>query len=258
MRIYFSMPQINGPSILCLGVFDGLHLGHKTIIQKAVELSEIELSPVIVYSFDKRPAEFLTGAKPNLLTTHMQKAKLLHQFGVHALCIDHFDAEVAKIEPEVWLERLCKAFKPEHIFTGYNYTFGNLGRGNNQMLKQFEQEYGYTLHVTSEVLSEELTVSSTRIREHIQKGEIEQANALLGYAYTMPMRLIKIEENKYYFEALGEKIQPSFGNYAVELYQHHFNSNAILQFGNQIIVESKQVFPFRLKEKVAIRFTHCL
>lgn len=264
MRLYIGMPKIKGPSILCLGIFDGVHLGHRAILQNAMKLREKEFSPVIVYTFQNRPAEVLRGAAANLLSNHMQKTAILKRLGVDGICFDYFNKETAQIEALDWLDSFCKAFQPEHIFTGYNYSFGRMGKGNNQLLKEMEGRYGYKLHIMPEVMNNGQDVSSTRIRNLLLAGEIANANLLLGYFYTAPMQFVWEDEEHLYLQSLGKNIVPAVGKYAVTLRRRlegkPFQVNTVLHIRDSIYIKKSNFSNQDLfaNEKVAIRFSHRL
>ena len=265
MKVYLGMPKIKGPSILCLGIFDGVHMGHRAIINSALKLKEKDISPVIVYTFDKRPAEVLRGADVNLLSGHMQKVQLLAKMGVDAVCIDTFDENTAQIDPEEWLAKLCENFHPEHIFTGYNYSFGRMGKGNNQLLGDLEKKYGYKSHVMPEILNQGQDVSSTRIRNLILQGDVVHANLLLTYQYTMLLRFDREEDKRVYFEYVGKNVKPLVGKYAVTLRQsvngRTVPYNTVLHIAAEQAYIYKSNLPKRLfesNEKVAISFSHRL
>lgn len=264
MRLYIGMPKIKGPSILCLGIFDGVHLGHRAILQNALKLREKELSPVIVYTFQNRPAEVLKGAVANLLSNHMQKTVILKNLGVDAICFDYFNKKTAQIEALDWLDSLCKAFQPEHIFTGYNYSFGKLGRGNNQLLKEMELKYGYKLHVMPEVMNNEQDVSSTRIRNLLLSGEIANANHLLGYPYTAVMQFVWEDEHKLYLQCLGKNIIPANGKYAVSIKRNiagrKIDVKTVLHIRDSLYIKKANFVnqDFLPNEKMAIRFSYRL
>lgn len=265
MRIYLGMPKIKGPSILCLGIFDGIHLGHRAIINNALRLKEKEISPVIIYTFDKRPAEVLRNADANLLSGHMQKVQLLAKMGVDAVCIDTFDINTAQIGPEEWLAKLCASFHPEHIFTGYNYTFGQMGKGNNQLLSDLQKKYGYKSHVMPEVVNQGQDVSSTRIRNLILQGDIVHANLLLTYQYAFILRFDREDDKRVYFNYVGKNVKPLQGKYAVTL--HQSVSGRIMLYSTVLHLTPEEAFInksnlpnllFDTKEKVAISFAHRL
>lgn len=263
MRLYLGMPKIKGPSILCLGIFDGVHIGHRAIINCALKLREKELSPVIIYTFDQRPAEVLRNAPADLLSSHFQKARILTRMGVDAMCIDRFDQQTAQIEPEDWLKNLCESFHPEHIYTGYNYSFGRLGRGNNQLLKEMEEVYGYQSHVMPEIVNAAQDVSSTRIRNKILDGDIVNANFLLTYPYTMILRFQKEVAGKLCFDWTGKNVKPPAGKYSILL--KYRRAGEIKSIRTVLHIEDKPYIKRRraslslqTNEKAAISFAHRL
>ncbi|NMD38286.1 MAG: hypothetical protein GYA87_06345 [Christensenellaceae bacterium] len=224
MKIYLGLTKIKGPTILVLGMFDGIHIGHRRLINEAVKLSENELSPVILCTFNKRPVEVLKpDIQPDRLTTTAQRAREVASLGVNAMCIMKFDKEMANQEPEYFIENLVKTLNAEHIFVGYNYTFGKGGRGNGELLKQLGVKYGFKTHVKSRVSDHGETVSSTRIRSLIKNGNVARANELLQYTYAMPVKFLKKQANEFHFEYLARKIIPKYGAYKCILTVNNIN-----------------------------------
>ncbi len=214
MKIYLGLTKIKGPTILVLGMFDGIHMGHRRLIDEAVKLSNDELSPVILCTFNKRPLEVLNpGIQPDRLTTTAQRAREVAGLGVNAMCIMEFNKTIAAQEPEYFIENLVKTFNAEHIFIGYNYTFGKGGRGDGELLKQLGEKHGFKTHVKSRVSDHNETVSSTSIRKLIKIGNVNRANELLQYTYAMPLKLLFNQLNEYHFEYLARKIVPAKGAY---------------------------------------------
>ena len=160
--------------VLCLGFYDGLHLGHQKLINKALA----EGYPVGVMTFDIAPAVLL-GKKENYsLTSTFDKADILEEMGVKFLYIMHFEKETLKVTKDEFIEKVLKPLNPKKSFVGSDYKFGTLGEGDAAYLKQF-----FDVEVVELEKVDNIKISSKKIRELVEEGKVEQANKLLGRPY---------------------------------------------------------------------------
>ena len=170
----------NKPCAIALGFFDGVHIAHQKIIKSVVNYAKENKLRPIVLSFDLSPLEILSPEKVSYITTKREKEKLINALGAEAEFIpvsrDFLDMSAEDFIAEI----LVKKYNVKYAACGYNYRFGKGGKGNTDML----QEYGNRLGFTAKVLECEFyngeSVSSSRIRELISKGDISLANKLLG------------------------------------------------------------------------------
>ena len=166
---------------LALGMFDGVHIGHQTLIRTAVDLARQAGVPSVVDTFDVHPLQVLAPERaPKQLLTNAQRAGRIERLGVDVLIMRPFTREYASQPPEQFLRALCAALRPKHIVVGFNYTFGSRGAGNAALLESMADELGYRLTVISPVTEGGETVSSTRIRALIAEGDAAAAEKLLG------------------------------------------------------------------------------
>ncbi len=160
--------------VLCLGFYDGLHLGHQHLIQKALD----EGYPVGVMTFDLAPA-FLLGKKENYsLTSTFDKADFLEDMGVKFLYLMHFDKETLKVTKDEFIDRVLKPLNPRKIFVGEDYNFGVGGEGDAAYLSRF-----FDVEVVPLQKIDNMKISSKKIRQLVEAGEVEQASRLLGRPY---------------------------------------------------------------------------
>ncbi|MDY6073399.1 MAG: FAD synthetase family protein [Eubacteriales bacterium] len=261
MKVFRGVPDIKGPSILMLGIFDGIHVAHQQIIANAMKQSKTDNIPVILYSFLYRPNEVLRGQKANMLTSEAQKLAILSKLGIDAICIDKFDDQFAKTSAEEWLDNICMKLKPVHIFIGFNYHFGHLGQGDKQMLIANEQKYGYKVHIMEKLQENDRGISSTVIRNYILDGNIESANSLLGRKFTLPLELINDDIDKYVFIKPERMILPGVGKYqaTVEYFldKKKVSCDSVLNIENTIFIlkddlPNSQTLP----KKIAVSLLH--
>lgn len=167
---------------IALGTFDGLHRGHLELVDAAKRKSRQSA----VFTFDALPMDlFHKDHKPMRLFTNDEKISAFEKTGIDYLCIAHFDKEFAGIEKTDFVYMLVNSLKPVNLIAGFNYTYGKNAEGNVELLQQMGTELGFSVEVIPPVNIDGAPVSSTRIRESISAGHIENANHLLGYTYSM-------------------------------------------------------------------------
>ena len=182
-----------GSSCVGLGFFDGVHKGHKVIIDELVRLSKKNSSKSCLITFKKSPAEmFIDNVK--YLNLPDEKEKLISELGVDYLIRLDFNEELMKLSADEYLKMVCAYFNPKYIVSGFNHTFGKHKTGNNTFLKEHERVYNYIYKEIPPVESDGKVVSSTLIRENLTKGDIKIANKLLGYNYSIEG--VVVEGNK--------------------------------------------------------------
>lgn len=161
-----------------LGNFDGVHTAHKAVLSKA---AECENSVCVL--FKEHPMKVLKGTSPKLILSNENTEKKILEAGIKNICYLDF-AQIKDYEPEKFFyEILVEKIGVNIISCGYNYTFGKDRRGDVSLLKKLCDENGIELFALSEVEFEREAISSSRIRRAIESGDIEKANAMLGYEF---------------------------------------------------------------------------
>ena len=181
-----STPVNDKDLVLCLGFYDGLHLGHQKLIKDALN----EGYPVGVMTFDIAPAVLL-GKKENYsLTSTYDKADFLDDMGVKYLYLMHFDKETLKVTKDEFIDKVLKPLNPKKIFVGDDYKFGALGDGDAKYLKNF-----FDVEVVPLQKIDNMKISSKKIRELVEAGKMEKAAALLGRPYRISGLVIEGQHN---------------------------------------------------------------
>lgn len=179
-------PRQTAPCVLVLGMFDGVHRGHQMLLMQGVELAERYGLPLNVCTFEPHPLSVLRpGKAPARLTTQTERAQLMAGFGVDSLCVMHFTRRMADQAPEDFMAQMTAVFSPRFVVCGFNFTFGQRGRGTGESLKDFGASHRFETVIVPEVILEGATVSSTRIRALLAAGQVREASRLLGHAYTL-------------------------------------------------------------------------
>ena len=224
MRIVRDPVQMP-PCVLVLGMFDGVHRGHQALLTAGRRLGKALGLPVTVCAFEPHPLAVLRpDAAPPRLTTLTERARLMAESGVDALCVTAFTAARAEQEPEAFLDELAQVYRPAAVVCGFNFTFGRGGRGNSELLCAYGESRGFEVSVVPEVMLLGETVSSTRIRRLLSMGALDEATALLGHLYTLTGR---VGPGKHIGRTMGfptanvtpppGKALPAFGVYACRM-----------------------------------------
>lgn len=171
-------------SVLALGMFDGVHLGHQVLIKKARTLADAAGVPLVVCTFMKHPLELIAPEKaPALLTTFEERSLLLKDMGVDYLYAMPFDSEMMNLLPECYVGELVRRFHPTDIVCGYNHSFGKNGAGSPALLDVLGGALGYRTSVVPKITYQDQDVSSSVIRELLAEGRAGLARRMLGRPY---------------------------------------------------------------------------
>jgi riboflavin kinase/FMN adenylyltransferase len=168
--------------VLTIGNFDGVHLGHQAILRKIVERARSLGGESVLYTFEPHPRRVLQSEKAlRLLETFEQKMETLEAFGVDAVIAEPFDLEFAQVSPEQFIEEYVHArVRPIEVYVGYDFHFGRDREGSMRLLTERGPHLGFSVTVVPEVSVQGRDVNSTRIRQLLASGEVEEAALLLG------------------------------------------------------------------------------
>lgn len=169
---------------VALGAFDGLHIGHRAVIRKAVESGYLP----VVFTFRDNPAERLAG-RCSYLTTVAERLRILESWGVEAVVMPDF-ADVAAWDPERFLDMLCDDLNAAVLSCGADFCFGKNAAGNADTLRAFCAQTGAVLHIAETVRYGGEVVSATRIRGAIGRGDMQEAAAMLGRPFGFEFEVV--------------------------------------------------------------------
>ena len=178
---------------IALGSFDGLHLGHMSLINKAIDLAKKSTGcKSMVYTFKNHPLTIINEEMvPKLLFSNKYKIELLEKSELDILNLVNFNLEYMKMTPEKFVQNLLKYYAVKGLIVGFNYRFGYKNLGDIDLLKKLSIKLGFELYVMDAVKLYGETISSSKIRHFISEGEIEEANKLLGRPYMLEGKVIK-------------------------------------------------------------------
>ena len=273
-------------AVLTIGTFDGVHLGHRKIIEQLVNEANRVDGTSIVLTFFPHPKHVVGNNSEAilLLNTLEEKVDLLREAGVDHLVVTPFTTAFAELSAESYIKDfLVKSFHPNSLIIGYDHRFGKNRIGNFNMLEKFSSELGYKVIEVPEHILAHIKISSTQIRNQLLLGNVEQANELLGYNYFFSGTVIGGEKRG---RTIGfptanllisdnEKLIPADGVYAVDVkiegtsirYKAMMNMGTKPTFDgkvksievnifdfNEIIYEKKLTVFFKFKIRDEIKF----
>lgn len=161
-------------SVITLGKFDGIHRGHRALIDRVLAYGDASVTKT-VFTFDIAPV---------MLLSKKERRKMLKSLGIDLLIECPFIAEVITMEPETFVKRLLvEQLHAIHIVVGADYRFGYRRAGDAKLLQELGRKYGFTVEIVNKVVDGDRAISSTYIREELEKGNIEKVNELLGYEF---------------------------------------------------------------------------
>jgi len=229
-----------GPFVLTIGTFDGIHLGHKKIIQKAIKISKYLEVKNGVFSFSPHPLKIINPDRvPLVISSYQQKLKLLEKLNVDHYFDQLFNRDFAHINFHDFVrDVLVDHFKVKHIVVGKDFRFGYKNMGNVRYLNELGEKYNFKVSSLKPVTLDGKKISSTIIRRLIKNGDIEKVIEYLGRYY-------QLEGNVIYGHGRGKKIGfptanielatnyvlPPNGVYAVYAYYQGNKYKAIANFG---------------------------
>lgn len=168
---------------VALGTFDGLHLGHRAILSRLKEEAKTEDLCTMVYTFSNLPQN-LFGKDIGNLFSEAEKAEIFAKTGVDFLVMEEFNLEIADMPPEKFVDFLADTLRAKVVVAGFNYSFGKGGVGNAKLLTEYGRKRGIRVVIQEPVLLDGQPISSTRIRNALLTGEMEEAERLLGRPYS--------------------------------------------------------------------------
>ena len=182
-----GIPQELRGSIVALGNFDGFHLGHQAVVGRAIQRGFHERRPVIVATFDPHPVQFFKpDVPPFRLTTLDQREALFAHAGADAMLVFHFDKALAVTSSEDFVsEVLAKEIGAAGVVTGDDFTFGRGRKGDVPLLKALGEQHGVIAEAVAPVVLGGTRISSGRIREALQAGDLGTATHLLTRDYAI-------------------------------------------------------------------------
>lgn len=180
-------------SAVTIGTFDGVHIGHKKIIERLTATAKENNLESIILTFFPHPRMVLQkDANIKLINTMEERSQILERTGLNHLVIHPFSSEFSQLSAKEYVEQmLVKYLKAEKVIIGYDHRFGKGRTANIQDLIKYGNEFNFKVEEISQQDVEDVAVSSTKIRKSLETGDIEKANTYLGYNFMLTGKIVK-------------------------------------------------------------------
>jgi riboflavin kinase/FMN adenylyltransferase len=196
-RVFSStaqMPKILRGGVVAIGNFDGVHLGHRAVLDSALAIARNNNIPAIVLTFEPHPVTWFRPQTPVFrLTPANQKIEILLDMGFDAVIAQQFDAAFASVTAGIFIRQILNTdLGAEHVVTGFNFHFGKDREGTPEFLEQAAKEVGFKVTQVQRITTEDgAKISSSRIRQFLEQGNVRSANALLGRNWQVAGTVVK-------------------------------------------------------------------
>ena len=239
-------------AVLTIGTFDGVHKGHRAILQEVVNHARAAGGESVLLTFEPHPRKLLFPDQPlGIITPLDKKVELITAAGIDHVVVVPFTREFANLSAQEYIERfMVGKFHPHSIIIGYDHHFGHDRKGNIHLLKEYAAVYNYELVEIPAQLIDEAAVSSTKIRHAITAGHIEDAAHMLARPYSLTGTVVhgnKLGRTIGYPTANlqptdHEQIIPAIGIYAIRAQHHGMLYDAMLSIGyNPTVTDKKEL-----------------
>ena len=186
-------PYVKG-TVITVGTFDGVHRGHRDVVERLVARGRTLKIPSVLVTFEPHPLEIVNpAAAPLLLTTHNEKLEVLSETGLDYIAVLPFTPELASYSAEDFVELILRRrFRLRELLIGYDHGFGKQRAGNVDVLRTLGERDGFRVEVVDPVATPDgHSVSSTSIRRAVAGGDLERASAALGRLYSVSGRVVQ-------------------------------------------------------------------
>ncbi|WP_299188585.1 bifunctional riboflavin kinase/FAD synthetase [uncultured Aquimarina sp.] len=199
------------PSVVTIGTFDGVHIGHKKIIERLVDAAKRDNLESVILTFFPHPRMVLQkDTSIKLINTIEERIQILEKTGLDSLVIHPFTKEFSRLSAKEYVEEmLIDKLNVRHVIIGYDHRFGRNRNSNITDLASFGIQNDFTVEEISKQDIDDVAVSSTKIREALLEGDIIKANKYLGYNFMLTGKIIKGKE-------LGRKLEYPTANLHIE------------------------------------------
>ncbi|MEM8721783.1 MAG: bifunctional riboflavin kinase/FAD synthetase [Cyanobacteria bacterium P01_G01_bin.39] len=247
MLVASSIKQIQKPTAIALGNFDGIHQGHCTVLQPIIDASCSVTQPHLyasVVSFTPHPREFFTGDKLSLLTPVAQKAEILANLGIEQLILLPFNRDLAVLSPRQFVAQiLVEQLQARLISVGVDFRFGNQRAGTSEDLKSIAANFGIEVQLNSlrryqNNDTEAVRVSSSLIRQALSEGNVILANTMLGRPYNLSGTVVTGQQlgrtigfPTANLQIPPEKFLPRYGVYSVDVIREQTVIKGVMNIG---------------------------
>lgn len=187
-----KLPLLSKNSIVAIGNFDGIHLGHKKILEFLTKRAEKNALLSLVLTFSPHPERILRRKRIKMIQTIDQRVNEIKKFNVEIVLIVPFDEKFSSLSGQEFIKKIIvRRLKAKAVIVGESFRFGKNRDGDISLLRNLAQRHNFQVYTIPSVTKEGTIVSSSIIRKYLQEGNIEKANLLLGRAYEIEGKVIK-------------------------------------------------------------------
>ena len=245
MRIIKDLSEIqrDAKSVMTLGTFDGLHLGHQQIVESVIQKSRQSGGRSFLLTFDPHPRKVIPGRNDvKILSTLDEKAVILEQLGLENLFIINFTTEFSKQSPEEFVKKyLVNGIGLKEMVIGYDHHFGKGRDGNFELLQELGKKFNFHVTLIPEFSIDGETISSTKIRNALLAGDVVKAGKMLGRNYSFKGKIVRGDGRgrKLGFPTANlsteneDKLIPAKGIYAAECVVENEKHFGLLSLGSR-------------------------
>lgn len=243
-----QLAQIHHPTIATIGNFDGFHLGHQEIVNFVISKSAQQKAKSVLISFEPSPKEFFAGGKaPARIYPIRKKIQLAAEFGFDYFACLHFNKALANMSAVDFVQKILHdSLQVSSLIVGDDFKFGHQRSGDIDLLHDMGKSLGFEVEDQSTILHEHSRISSTLVRQKLDKGEFENAATLLGRPFSMSGRVFHGDKKG---RTIGfptanilirRKVSPINGVFAVSASHQHNNWQGVANVGNRPTVNGQR------------------
>jgi riboflavin kinase / FMN adenylyltransferase len=191
IRGLYNLPDPAQGCVATIGNFDGVHLGHQAVLSQLAMKADMLNLPAVVITFEPQPFEYFVPEKaPARLSRFREKVEALRAYSIQKLCVLRFNRQLAEMQAETFIQKLLvEGLNVRYLVVGDDFRFGKDRQGDFALLQQVGKQHGFQVVNMHTFAIEDMRVSSTRIREALQDGDLAVAEKLLGRPYRMSGRV---------------------------------------------------------------------
>ncbi len=247
MRVVYSLPdaRLSRDSVITIGAFDGVHRGHRVVIDSVRQAALEQDRASVVVTFFPHPGVVLGHAEPFYLTSSEEKIALLSEIGIDLLAVMPFTIETSKIRAADYVSMLTQYLRMREVHVGYDFAFGHKREGNIDFLKRISRERRFNVRAVEALTNGGEAISSSGIRQALRRGDVETAALWLGRPFRLsstahshtPRRLVTAVQ----LEVWQEHAVPANGAYACWAWVGSARFKAVVTVGEQAAVGRKPI-----------------
>ena len=250
MRVVYSLPdaQLSRDSVVTIGAFDGVHRGHRAVLDSLRRAALEQHRASVVVTFFPHPSVVLSHAEPFYLTSAEEKIVLLSEIGIDLLVVMSFTIETSKIRAADYVSMLIERLRMSEVHVGHDFAFGHKREGNIDFLRRVGAERGFSVRAVEALANGGAAISSTGIRQALRGGDVETAARWLG----RPFRLsgtathsrtptLPHSQRAVHLEVWQEHAIPAHGAYACWAWVGNVKFKAIVTVGEQAMTGRKPI-----------------